>query len=293
MIDFILLAVFVLICLAGFFWRRAAAKKCAADATKKNRRAKTLATAVSILGAYLAATRVISMVFGPHPSEGFEVTLWAARTTVFGFDVSETVVNTWMVMAVLVVLALVLRFTVLRRLTEQPRGAQNALETIVEQLLSYMDSTVHGLGEVMGSYIFTIAALLSGCAVLEMFGLRTPASDIMFTLAMGLITFFLINWYGIRRKGALGRLKSLAEPTPVVFPIRLITDIAIPISLASRLFGNMLGGMVIMDLIYSALGNGALGIPSVVGLFFNVFHPLLQAFIFVTLSLTFIREAVE
>jgi F-type H+-transporting ATPase subunit a len=55
----------------------------------------------------------------------------------------------------------------------------------------------------------------------------------------------------------------------------------------------MLGGMIIMDLLYSALGNNAVGIPSVLGLYFNVFHPLLQAFIFVTLSLTFIKEAVE
>jgi F-type H+-transporting ATPase subunit a len=55
----------------------------------------------------------------------------------------------------------------------------------------------------------------------------------------------------------------------------------------------MLGGMIIMDLVYSALGSNAIGIPSVVGLYFNVAHPILQTFIFITLTLTFINEAIE
>lgn len=59
------------------------------------------------------------------------------------------------------------------------------------------------------------------------------------------------------------------------------------------MFGNMLGGMIVMDLLYNALGSYAIGIPSVVGLYFNVFHPLIQAFIFITLTLSYIEEATE
>ena len=55
----------------------------------------------------------------------------------------------------------------------------------------------------------------------------------------------------------------------------------------------MLGGMIVMDLLYMALGNAAIGFPSVLGLYFNVFHPLIQTYIFITLTLTFIGEAVE
>ena len=113
------------------------------------------------------------------------------------------------------------------------------------------------------------------------------------TLAMALITFVLINYYGIRKKGVLGRIKSLGKPNPVIFPIKVLSDIAVPVSLACRLFGNMLGGMIVMDLLYMALGNAAIGFPSVLGLYFNVFHPLIQTYIFVTLTLTFIGEAVE
>ena len=75
--------------------------------------------------------------------------------------------------------------------------------------------------------------------------------------------------------------------------MKLVSDIAVPVSMACRLFGNMLGGMIVMELLYSALGAFAIGIPSIVGLYFNVFHPLIQAYIFITLSLTFIDEAME
>jgi F-type H+-transporting ATPase subunit a len=73
----------------------------------------------------------------------------------------------------------------------------------------------------------------------------------------------------------------------------VLSDIASPVSLACRLFGNMIGGMIVMELLYLALGSFGVGIPAVAGLYFNVFHPLIQAFVFITLSLTFINEAAE
>ncbi|MDR0916739.1 MAG: F0F1 ATP synthase subunit A [Oscillospiraceae bacterium] len=297
MLTYILIALGVVICALSVVMRRRAKAKQLAAPTKKSKRNVLLWTIAVCIGAYLAITRTYGLLFPPTPHEGFEfgVELWAERTelNILGFNISETVLNTWYVMAALVILALVVRFVCLRKLTDNPRGMQNALEAAVEKILDYMNSTVHGLGEAMGSYIFTIGLLLVGCAVLEMFGMRTPASDIMFTLAIGIITFLLINVFGFIKKGAAGRMRSFIEPVPFLAPIKLVTDIAIPVSLAARLFGNMLGGMIIMDLIYTALGTNAVGIPSVLGLFFNVFHPLLQAFIFVTLSLSFIREAVE
>jgi F-type H+-transporting ATPase subunit a len=303
-LNLILLGLFAVVAAAGFFWRHAASKRYSADPTKLNKRYRTFATVLIVLGLYVVITRIITILFAPaEPADSgfhFEIDLWAKRThitiPVIGWTISETVLNMWFVMAGLVILALIVRFTLLRMLEDVPRGAQNIFETIIEQILNYTQTTVHGLGEVMGSYVFAIATMLLGCAVLELFGLRTPASDITFTFALSIITFFLINWYGIKKKGVSGRLKSMAEPASLaflMFPINVITNIAIPVSLACRLFGNMLGGLVIMDLVYTALGYNAVGIPGLLGLFFNVFEPILQAFIFVTLTLTFIREAVE
>jgi len=196
-------------------------------------------------------------------------------------------------MGALLIIALILRIIIVRKFDIIPKGAQNALELVVETVYKYTGSTAHGTGELLCSYILSIGALLIASAVIELFRVRAPASDITMTFALAFMTFILINVYGVKRKGVGGRLKSLASPTPVVFIFRIISDIAIPVSMSCRLFGNMLGGMIVMDLLYSALGNGAIGIPSVLGLFFNVFHPIIQAYIFITLTLTFINEAIE
>ena len=257
---------------------------------KKTRRTFAVLLTVAL---YEFAAKGVTLVFGPSREMAFEVELWPERIEVMGMSLSTTVILSWCVMAFLVGIAIVLRLTVLRRMQDPPRGTQNVLEIMVEAAEQYTGSRVEGFGTDLSAYIFTVVAFLVGCAVLELFGLHAPTADITMTFALAFVTFLLINWCGIRRKGVLGRIKSLAQPTPVVFPIRVISDCAVPVSMACRLFGNMLGGMIVMDLIYKSLGNGAIGIPSVVGLYFNVFHPLIQAFIFITLTLTFINEATE
>jgi F-type H+-transporting ATPase subunit a len=246
-----------------------------------------------VIGAYLFATRVLNLIFGTPAEQELNVSLFAERVELFGFNLSTTIIYTWYAMALLIIAALVLRLTVIRKMKDRPRGIQNVLETAVEAVINYVHSKAHGMGTSFSAYIFTVAAFLITCAVLELFGFHTPAADITMTFALAFITFILINVFGIRKKGLKGRLKAIASPSPAILPIRLITDIALPISMSARLFGNMLGGMIVIDLIYDSLGNYAVGIPSTVGLYFNVFHPLIQAYIFVTLTLTFINEAIE
>ena len=215
------------------------------------------------------------------------------RVQVLGFSLSYTIIYTWIAMAVLIIGAIIIRLTVFKSPKDTPNGAQNVIELIVETVSNYTNAQAHGTGEFLCSYILSIGALLVMSAFLELFRLRPPTSDITMTFSLALMTFIFINVYGLKKKGFGGRIKSLASPTPLVFPFRVISDIAIPVSLACRLFGNMLGGMIVIDLLYMALGSNAVGIPSVLGLYFNVFHPLIQTFIFITLTLTFINEAIE
>ena len=260
---------------------------------KKLKRLKYLALIVIIIGAYMFLTRSISIIFGPNDRGDFKFSLWPERVDVLGVSLSVTVIYTWAAMALLIVAALIVRLTIVRRFEDVPKGAQNVIELIVESVRKYTDAQAHGTGEVLCSYILSIAALMVASAFLELFRLRPPTADITMTFSLALMTFVLINVYGIKKKGAAGRIKALASPTPVVFIFRVISEIAIPISMACRLFGNMLGGMIVIDLLYMALGSNAVGIPSVIGLYFNVFHPLIQTFIFTTLTLTFINEAIE
>ena len=295
-LNWILLFASVPVTAGGFFWWRSINSKLRSKEPlgKKDRRMKSVAAMLAVIGAYLLLTRAINLIPAPRTSGGgIEFSLWPERVDIHGFSLSVTVIYTWTVMAALVIIALIIRLTIFRRFKDVPKGAQNVLELIVETVSKYTDAQAHGAGEFLCSYILTIGALMIGSALLELFRLRAPTSDITMTFALALMTFILINAYGVKRKGVGGRIKSLASPTPVVFVFRAISEVAIPVSMACRLFGNMLGGMIVMDLLYSALGNGAVGIPSVLGLFFNVFHPMIQAFIFITLTLTFINEAIE
>ena len=295
MLNWILLGASVPITAIGILWRKSANKKLCNDTghEKKSKRLKTLATMVAVIGAYMFLTRLITLIFGRRENQALEFSLWPERVDVLGFSLSITIVYTWVAMALLVIAALLIRLIVVRRFKDIPSGAQNVIELVVETVRKYTDDQAHGTGEFLCSYVLSIGSLMIMSAFLELFRLRPPTADITMTFSLAFMTFILINVYGIKKKGIGGRIKSLASPTPVVFIFRVISEIAIPISMACRLFGNMLGGMIVIDLLYMALGNSAVAIPSVVGLYFNVFHPLMQTFIFVTLTLTFINEAIE
>ena len=274
---------------AGWLWRRSVVAK-GEDGSRKQ---KIWATVLLLAGIWCFAERLLQNVFGVKEAEEFSVSIWAERMEIGGVTLSTTVVVTWAVMAVVLLLAVLVRLLVIPRMTDKPHGIQNVLEICVDAVCNYTNTNVEDLGDNLPAYLFTVALFMIGCAAVELLGIRAPTADITMTFALALITFVLINYYGVRRKGVGGRIRSMAQPTPVVFPIKIVSDCAVPVSLACRLFGNMLGGMIVMDLLYSALGNAAIGIPSVVGLYFNVFHPLIQTYIFITLTLTFIREATE
>ena len=295
----ILAALGALMVIAGFILRLrakhlAVPEEAASVKDKKAyKRSQRMPVILLCAGAWLTLSELITLIFGASEKE-FEVAIFAPVSKVLGLTVSSSVITAWILTAVIVLLALLFRFVAFPRFTQSPKGLQNVMELAVEQLSKYCgDKLAHPLGENLGAYMFAVAIYMVGAAAVELFGVRAPTSDIIMTLSLSLITFILINYYGIRQKGVGGRIKSMAQPTPVILPINILSNIAVPISLACRLFGNMLGGLIVIDLLYFALGNFAVGAPAVLGLYFNVFHPLIQAFIFITLSLTFINEAIE
>ena len=97
-----------------------------------------------------------------------------------------------------------------------------------------------------------------------------------------------VNIVAIRYKGLKGRFKLLTEPSPVVFPIKILTDLIAPCSMAIRLFANVLVGGVIMQLVYMAIPYV---VPAAISAYFNVIHVMIQTFVFGLLSLTYIGEA--
>lgn len=214
-----------------------------------------------------------------------EQVLQGPRTvfTIFGYSITESIVNTWIVMVVLIILALVLR----RRLELRPGKAQNIAELIVEGFSSIVKSTMGEKNIVFMPYMATLFMLILLSNILGIFGLRTPTSDINITVGYALMTFFSIHYFGVKSKG-FGYLKGFFEPIFVIAPINFIGELAKPVSLSMRLFGNMLGGAVISALISGAV---ALFVPAVASIYFDLFSGILQSFIFTMLTMVFISLA--
>ena len=268
------------------------------EAAKKTKRLKTVFFCILLfslwflIGSLLAA---LSGVSGDISDIGVEMFSPPVNFSLFGIRLSQTTVIASVVVLIALILALIFRFVAVPRFRENnPGGLQSVMELAVDSMDTFVANTMHHQDTgALSSYMFSVAFFLIGCAASELFGLRAPTSDLLVTISLGVITFILINYYGIKKKRLRGRFKQMCSPTPLMLPLKIISDVAAPISLACRLFGNMLGGMVVMELLNSALGCYHLGVSSVAGLYFNLFHPLIQAYIFITLSLTFINEAVE
>lgn len=243
---------------------------------------------------YLIGT-VIGYFSGLSSGLDIDIEMMSPRVELFGFSVARTTLTAYVITLIVLVLGVIFRLFVFPGFRESDPGT---VQILLESMVEEMDKLAGGatgniLGDGISSYFLAVAVFMVFSAFSELFGLRAPTSDIVMNFPIALMTLFLINYFGIKMKGIGGRIGTLMNPTPVVFPFKIISDLASPVSLSCRLFGNMLGGMIVMDLLKSSLGAYAVGIPAVAGLYFNLFHPGIQAYIFIILSLTFINEAVE
>lgn len=214
-----------------------------------------------------------------------EAILEGPRTvfTIFGLPVTESVVNTWLVMAVLIILALIFR----RNLQVYPDKRQNVVEAIVEAVSGLVNTTMGPKNKGFMPYIGTLFFLLFFSNLLGIFGLRPPTADFSVTIAYGIVTFFCIHYFAIKAKG-WSYIKGMGEPFIFLLPMNLIGEVAKPFSLGMRLYGNLLGGSVIMAMISGAV---ALFVPAVASIYFDLFSGILQSFIFVMLTMVFITLA--
>ena len=267
---------------------------------KKKKRLKTLSFSGMLISIWFALGVFITWFSGKHSGMHIEFSMFGDRSSIeiLGLKLGETTIYTMIIVLIVTVLCLLFRFLAFPKFKDKPEGLQNIMELCVETVEKFcIDATGKKAGKSLAPYMFALAIYLVFSASFELFGLRAPTSDLVVTFSMGLITFVLLNYFGFKKLGIGGRFKAMGGPMvamrPIMIPMKIVSDIAIPISLACRLFGNMLGGMIVMELLKGALGGYASGIPGIAGLYFNLFHPLIQAYIFITLSLTFIDEAME
>jgi F-type H+-transporting ATPase subunit a len=217
-----------------------------------------------------------------------------AEITIFGgIQITETFFVAVCVTIGITIFALIVRFALLPRFKQVPTGFQNVMEMLISMIDRFTNGILGEYGKKIAAYIFTLGAFLFLSGMLDLVGLRIPATDLNFTVAIALITFVLIFVFGIRYRGIKGVVKSYAQPMVFIAPFRIISDVIIPVSLSFRLFGNMFAGLVVMHLVYNAMGVFAIGIPAALSVYFTLFDVSIQTFVFLMLTLSYIQEKVE
>lgn len=204
-----------------------------------------------------------------------------------GIPISEAVVVTWIFTAIILLLCVVL----VRNLrVEHPGKKQLALECAVSKLYDFFEDTMGGMGKEYIPYLMSVAIFIGISNLAGLFGFKPPTKDINVTAALAVMSIILIEMAGVRRKGFGGWLKSFAQPMPVVLPINILEIFIKPLSLCMRLFGNVLGAFVIMELLKMVV---PIFVPVVFSCYFDIFDGLIQAYVFVFLTSLFIKEAME
>ena len=147
------------------------------------------------------------------------------------------------------------------------------------------------------NYISTIFIFILMSNISGLFGLRPPTADYGTTLALALITFFMIRFNKAKHQSAKDIWTGMCSPLPpwlpIWAPINIISEIAIPISLSLRLFANVLSGTVIMALVYGLLRFIAIAWPSVLHVYFDLFSGAIQTYVFCMLTMTYVTQACE
>lgn len=218
--------------------------------------------------------------------------LWVIEIGGVDIWITRTIFNTWVIMLALIAFAVFTRLR-LRRFREVPTGFQNAVETVVEIFDNFIRNSAGERLMSMGSWFFSTFIFIFVANISGVVGFRPPTADWATAFAFALATFLLVHATGLKyRKG--GYIKSFFKPHPVFFPLNLIGELAKPISLSFRLYGNVLSGVILMTLIYSmAPIYVRVGLPVVLHAYFDFITGALQAYIFCILSLVFIRGAAE
>ena len=226
----------------------------------------------------------------------------------FGNIVTQTTVSLFAVTILLMILAKVAT----RNLSKRPSGLQVVVEKLVNMLYGLVEDTMGKHNVKFAPYIGTlflssiVGSLIGTTAIF-----RSATGDLSVTLAWALVTTGMVWYNNIKNFGFKAWLKGFTEPIVVMTPMNIVSEIAQPISMAFRHFGNVAGGSVLTSLIYAALAVASkaifswlpakalevfppflnAGIPAFLSLYFDFFSGFVQAFVFCLLTMVYVAGA--
>lgn len=216
----------------------------------------------------------------------------------FGLPVTITVVTTWFLIFCM--------FIIFKLGTSKLEVIPGKFQLILETLYDFLDGTIE---QMLGSwkkkyfsyigplFLFIFTSNIIGFFPIPWFSVadghlsfapafRTPTADLNTTVGLALLTTIVFLKASIKSNGVLGYFKGFLDPIPVMLPLNIVGEIAKPVNISFRLFGNGFAGGVILGLLYMGMPAG---IPAPLHLYFDLFSGLVQSYVFITLSMVYIQ----
>ena len=230
----------------------------------------------------------------------------------FGNIAGNLVTQTTVTLFAVSVLLMVLAFFATRRLSKRPGGFQVVVEKLINMLYGLVEDTMGKHNLRFAPYIGTLFLSSIFCTLLGMTQVfRSATADLSVTLAWAIVTIVMVWYHNIKNFGFGTWLKGFSEPIVVMTPMNIVSEIATPVSMAFRHFGNVAGGSVLTALIYSALAALTkmvfgwlpalalsyippvfqIGIPAFLSVYFDLFSGFVQALVFSLLTMVYVGGA--
>ena len=213
------------------------------------------------------------------------------KMSLFGLEVNPGLISAYVVTAILLVAAALIRIFAIPKFKTVPGKFQSVIEKLVEFFSDMAHTNSHHKPRFVGAYIFSAGVYIFFGTLFELFGIQwvttngmsmslpAPISDINAAIAMGVTSYAVILGAGIicgGFRGAIGVLK----------------DFSLPISMSFRLFGALISGLLVTELVYYYVSLSFV-LPVIVGVLFTLLHAIVQTYVLATLVSIFYGEATE
>ena len=167
-----------------------------------------------------------------------------------GINITDTTISTWVVMAILLIFAIIVRVQSRKwDAYKKPTGLQNILELAVDAFEGLYKGNAGTKMSFLTPWFFSLFAFIIFSNIIGLFGIRPPTADWGMTFPLAVTSFILIQYSGFRYRPK-EYLKGLCQPIILFLPLNIMGELARPVSLSFRLMGNILGGVVLLSLLY-------------------------------------------
>lgn len=200
-------------------------------------------------------------------------------------SIKSTIILTFILLIVLVIINIKLKS---HDATKTPKGIILLSEWLVDMINNFTKGIMGKYWKSYAPYFLYLAIFITAANISGLIGLTPPTASISVTLTLGLVTFVIIQYTGIKTRGAIEYFKDYVSPYPFLLPLNVISAVVVPFSLGFRLFGNIMSGAIILSLVYTVLGWFAIAVSPPLHAVFDIAFGLIQTFVFLMISALFI-----